>query len=85
MKLNEHLDNILTKIFGYITIADVAIHVVFLKIYRFLRATILDIFLLTFRDGGHQNKCSHIIRTTLPRAVFLVSINRFFYFKIDYF
>ena len=32
MKLSKHLDNILTKIFGYNIIADVAIHVTFLEI-----------------------------------------------------
>ena len=43
MKLSKQLDNILTKIYGCITIT-------FLKIYRFSRAMILDILLLTYSD-----------------------------------
>ena len=62
---------------GYITITNVTIHVAFLKIYRFSRATILDILLLTFSDIQSQNKCSHIIRITSSRALFVVSINSF--------
>ena len=59
MKLSKHLDNILTMISGYITIANITIHVEFLKIYRFSRATILDILLLTFSDIQSQNKCGY--------------------------
>ena len=84
MKLSKHLHNILTKVCCYITI-----RVAFLKIYRFSRATILVILLLTFsdiKDGGRQSKYSHIVRITSPTSVFLVSIYRFSMrrFKIDF-